>query len=144
MIIPDVNLLLYAEIDAYPQHDTARVWWEDILSGDIRVALPSIAIFGFLRISTNRRIFEEPLSLPDALGRVETWLARNNVLFLGPGPRHLETAFALLHALGTGGNLTTDVQLAAYAIENQAELCSNDLDFGRFTGLRWTNPLAAR
>ena len=142
MIIPDVNLLLYAEIDAYPQHEVARAWWEDALSGDVRVALPSVAIFGFLRIATSRRIFEEPLALPDALVRVETWPERSNVMFLGPGPRHLATAFELLRALGTGGNLTTDVQLAAHAIENQAELCSNDLDFGRFAGLRWTNPLA--
>jgi uncharacterized protein len=43
--------------------------------------------------------------------------------------------------LGTGGSLTTDVQLAAHAIENQAELHSNDRDFGRFAGLRWVNPL---
>jgi toxin-antitoxin system PIN domain toxin len=144
VIIPDVNLLLYAEIDAFPQHDLARRWWEDSLSGELRIALPSIAIFGFLRIATSRRIFEEPLGLSDALARVDTWLGRSNVMFLGPGPRHLETAFRLLRALGTGGNLTTDVQLAAYAIENQAELCSNDLDFGRFEGLRWTNPLNAR
>jgi uncharacterized protein len=143
VIIPDVNLLLYAEIDAYPQHEAARSWWEDSLSGDGGVALPSVAIFGFLRIATSRRIFENPLALPDALMRVETWLERSNVMFLGPGARHLETAFRLLRELGTGGNLTTDVQLAAYAIENQAELCSNDLDFGRFAGLRWTNPLAA-
>jgi toxin-antitoxin system PIN domain toxin len=142
VIIPDVNLLLYAEIDAYLQHELARAWWEEALSGDARVALPSVAIFGFLRIATSRRIFEEPLALPDALARVEAWLERSNVTFLGPGPRHLQTAFALLRQLGTGGNLTTDVQLAAYAIEKQAELCSNDLDFGRFAGLRWTNPLA--
>lgn len=141
MIIPDVNLLLYAEIDAYPQHAAARGWWEDLLSSEGRVALPSVSIFGFLRIATSRRIFEDPLTLSDALARVESWLSRGNVAFLGPGPRHLETAFALLRALGTSGNLTTDVQLAAYAIENQAELCSNDLDFGRFSGLRWTNPL---
>lgn len=144
MIIPDVNLLLYAEIDAYPQHEAARGWWEDALSGELRVALPAISIFGFLRIATSRRIFEEPLSLPEALGRVETWLGRSHVMFLGPGPRHLELAFELLRGLGTGGNLTTDVQLAAYAIENQAKLCSTDLDFGRFEGLRWTNPLATR
>lgn len=141
MIIPDVNLLLYAEIDAFSQHEAARVWWEDALSSETRVALPSVAIFGFLRIATNRRIFEEPLTLSDALARVEAWLERSNVTFLGPGPRHLQTAFELLRELGTGGNLTTDVQFAAYAIENQAELCSNDLDFGRFAGLRWTNPL---
>ena len=142
MIIPDVNLMLYAEIDAYPQHEAARTWWEDTLSGETRVGMPSVALFGFLRIATSRRIFNEPLSLSDALARVETWLDRSNVMFLGPGPRHLDTAIGLLRALGTGGNLTTDVQLAAHAIENQAELCSNDLDFGRFAGLRWVNPLA--
>jgi hypothetical protein len=38
--------------------------------------------------------------------------------------------------------LTTDTQLAAHAIENQAVLCSNDSDFARFEGLRWVNPLA--
>lgn len=144
MIVPDVNLMLYAEIDAYPQHAAARSWWEEALSSERRVGLPAVALFGFLRIATNRRVFDEPLPLNDAVARVETWLDRSNVTFLGPGPRHLETAFGLLRELGTGGNLTTDVQLAAHAIENQAELFSTDLDFGRFSGLRWVNPLATR
>jgi toxin-antitoxin system PIN domain toxin len=143
MIIPDVNLMLYAEIDAFPQHDAARRWWEETLSGAGRVGLPAVGLFGFIRIATNRRIFEEPLSLDAAVARVEAWLERSNVTFLGPGPRYLDTAFQLLRMLGTGGNLTTDVQLAAHAIENQAELYSNDLDFGRFNGLRWVNPLTA-
>jgi uncharacterized protein len=46
-----------------------------------------------------------------------------------------------LRELGVARNLTTDVQLAAHAIENQARLCSNDSDFARFQGLRWENPL---
>jgi predicted nucleic acid-binding protein len=62
---------------------------------------------------------------------------------IGAGTRHVETAFQLLRKLGVAGNLTTDVQLAAHAIENQAELYSNDQDFGRFSGLRWVNPLLA-
>jgi uncharacterized protein len=37
--------------------------------------------------------------------------------------------------------LTTDLHLAALAIENQAELHSNDADFSRFPGLHWRNPL---
>ena len=143
MIIPDVNLLLYAEINAYPQHGAARRWWEEALNGQDLVGLASVALFGFLRIATNRRVFEDPLALEDALTRVETWLARTNVFYLATGPRHLEIAFRLLRALGVGGNLTTDVQLAAHAIENQAELHSNDLDFGRFSGLRWKNPLSS-
>lgn len=41
----------------------------------------------------------------------------------------------------TAGNLTTDAQIAAYAIENQGEIHSNDTDFARFTGVKWPNPL---
>jgi predicted nucleic acid-binding protein len=49
----------------------------------------------------------------------------------------------LLEPLGTAGNLTTDAHLAALALEHDAELCSADVDFSRFPGLRWFNPLAA-
>jgi predicted nucleic acid-binding protein len=41
----------------------------------------------------------------------------------------------------SSANLTTDVQIAALALEHRAELHSNDADFGRFPGLRWVNPL---
>jgi len=47
-----------------------------------------------------------------------------------------------MHASRASGRLTTDAHLAAMAIENQAELHSNDADFSRFTGLRWINPLS--
>ncbi len=35
----------------------------------------------------------------------------------------------------------TDVQLAAFAFEYDADMFSNDTDFARFPGLRWRNPL---
>jgi predicted nucleic acid-binding protein len=49
-------------------------------------------------------------------------------------------SFANLQLLSS--ELVTDAHLAALAIENQAELHSNDADFNRFPGLRWRNPLA--
>jgi predicted nucleic acid-binding protein len=82
------------------------------------------------------------MAMDDAIRRVDAWLARSHVQFLLPGPRHLELAFGLLRRIGTARNLTTDVQLAALAIEHQGELHSNDTDFGRFPALRWVNPLA--
>ena len=78
----------------------------------------------------------------DALERVEEWLDQPPVRFLLTGPLHLEIAFRLLPHVGTTRDLTTDVQLAAHAIENQAEIHSNDGDFARFPGLRWSNPIA--
>lgn len=143
MIVVDVNLLLYATFSTFEQHSAARDWLEGVLNGGEQLLLPGVSVFGFVRIATSPRIFETPLRVEDALGAVDAWLAQPHVHFLVPGPRHLELAFGLLRRLGAASNLTTDVQLAAHAIENQAVLHSNDADFGRFEGLRWVNPLRA-
>ena len=142
MIIVDVNLLLYATFTAFAQHEAARAWFEKALNGHDQLLLPGVSVFGFVRIATNPRVFEKPLRVEEALSAVESWLGQPHVHFLVPGPRHLEIAFGLLRELGAARNLTTDVQLAAHAIENQATLCSNDSYFARFPGLRWANPLA--
>lgn len=141
MIVPDVNLLLYAHFTAFPEHPRARAWWERLLSDDAEVALTAPALFGFIRIATNPRVFAPPMDVHAAVATAERWLARPQVRFLVPGPRHLEVAWSLLRDAGTGANLTTDVQLAAYAIEYQGEVHSCDTDFARFASLRWRDPL---
>jgi hypothetical protein len=141
VIIPDVNLLLYATITGFPQHERARAWLEGVLNGPALVGLTSPAVFGYLRIATSGRVLVSAMPITDAVGRVRQWLAQPNVSLVVPGPRHLEIAFDLLAIVGTGANLTTDIQLAAHAIEQDADLCSNDTDFGRFPGLRWIDPL---
>lgn len=142
MIVPDINLLLYATIDGFPLHGKARTWWEGCLNGDEPVALALPVVFGFVRVATNPRVFEKPLRVARVTGLVREWLEQPQVHLLHPGPRHLELAFGLLATLGSAGNLTTDTQIAATAIEHQAELLSADLDFARFPGLRWRNPLS--
>jgi toxin-antitoxin system PIN domain toxin len=141
VIIPDVNLLLYAAVSAFPQHKPAHAWWEETINSGAEIGLASPAIFGFIRIATNPRVLSPPLTVDAALGYVSAWLGQPNVSHLVPGRRHLEIAFSLLHSVGTGGNLTTDVQLASLALEYDADMYSNDTDFGRFAGLRWCNPL---
>jgi toxin-antitoxin system PIN domain toxin len=141
MIIPDINLLLYAHIDSFEQHGSARHWWEALLGGDAEVGVPAPAVFGFVRIATNPRVFDPPMSVEVALRHVELWMQQPIVRCPVPGPRHMQIAFRLLRQLGTAANLTTDAQLAAFAIESQGELHSSDTDFGRFPGLRWRNPL---
>jgi toxin-antitoxin system PIN domain toxin len=144
VIIPDVNLLLYATIDAFPQHAKAKQWWEQAVNSGEQIGLTCPAIFGFLRVSTNPKLLRPPLSIEEAAGHVETWLAQPNVDQAAAGSQHLGLALSLLRAVGTAGNLTTDVQLAALAMELDADVYSNDSDFGRFEGLRWVNPLAAQ
>lgn len=142
VILPDVNLLIYAHNEAAPHHVAARRWWEATLSAEQPVALPWAVVLGFVRLVTHTRVLEDPLSADAALDRVDGWLACESVQVLEPGPRHLSILRNLLQAVGVAGSLTTDAHLAALAIEHRCQLCSNDSDFARFPGLQWHNPLA--
>jgi len=144
MIIPDVNVLIYAYNPNAVGHDRVRQWWEETLNGSPSVALPWVTILGFIRVSTHRRILENPMFPAQAIGLVREWLKLRNVQMISPGESHAQILFALLEDLGTAGDLTTDAHLAALAIEYQAELASTDVDFSRFPRLRWFNPLRLR
>ena len=141
MILPDINLLVYAYNSSAPRHDRAREWWESCLSEPGEVGLPWIVILGYLRIMTSRNVLVDPLEPGTALRHARSWLARPQTRLLHPGGRHLDLLGELMKAGSAAGRLTTDAHLAALAIEHQAELHSNDADFSRFPGLRWRNPL---
>ena len=142
MILPDVNLLVYAYNAADVRHAAAREWWESSLSGTDTIALAWAAVLGYVRIVTNRRALVLPIRPEVAVGHARAWLERPQVQLVNPGARHLDIFEALTAASGASGALTTDVHFAALAIEHQAELHSTDGDFKRFPGLRWRNPLA--
>ena len=108
------------------------------------VGLAWATVFGFVRLTTHPAVLTEPLRPAEALERVRSWLEREHVRIVEPGPRHLDIVSELFAATGVAGNLTTDTHLAALAIEHRAELCSNDADFARFPGLRHRNPLRSR
>jgi len=141
VILPDINLLLHAYNCDSPAHAAARVWWERALNSTRPVALAWATILGFIRTTTHRQVFSNPLPVATACAHARAWLGQPYVSIIDPGARHAEILFGLLESLGTAGNLTTDAHLAALAIEHQAELHSTDADFTRFPGLRWVNPL---
>ena len=142
MILPDVNLLIHAYDSGASGHVAARRWWERTLSGTEAVGLAWVTILGFIRLTTNRAVMTNPWPADVAVGHVEDWLAQPNVRTAHPGERHAALLFSLLRDLGAAANLTTDAHLAALAIEHGYTLYSLDADFGRFTGLKWRNPLA--
>lgn len=141
MIIPDVNLLIFAHNRDAPHHQPAKEWLQDLMRSGKPVGLPWVVVSGFIRIATHPKLLKEPVTVGEAIGIARSWLSRNNVRIIEPGSRFQDLFFAGLETLGTAGNLTTDAYLAAIAIEYQAELHSCDTDFHRFPGLRWRNPL---
>ena len=142
MILVDANLLIYAVNKDLPEHKRARLWWEEALSGVGAVGLPWVSLMAFLRICTNSRIFENPLSPEQALAFIDEWLDRPNVSMVVPGVGHWAILKNLIRQTGTAGNLTTDAHIAALALEHGCTVCSADNDFKRFPGVAHINPLA--
>lgn len=143
MILVDANLLLYAYYTRAPEHARSRAWLEAALSGPERVGFAWLTLWAFLRIATNPRVFDRPLSVTEAESAVSSWLAQPAAIILEPEERHWEILRGLMRDGQTAGPLVTDAVVASIAIEHGATLYTTDRDFSRFIGLKWLNPLAA-
>lgn len=144
MILVDANLLVYAHVNTFPQHEHARAWLDERLNGAAPVGLPWESLLAFLRLTTNPRIFERPEPVAGAWRQVRAWLGAESSWIPMPTERHEEVLGDLLAAPGVQANLVQDAHLAALAIEHGLILCTTDGDFARFPGLRSENPLAGR
>jgi uncharacterized protein len=144
MILPDVNLLIYAYDATSKDHSQARQWWEDQLNGAQMIGLSWVVVLGFIRLLTNPRIYQNPYSSSEILAIVKTWLEQPEVKIIHPSDHHFTRLASLIEQIGTAGNLTTDAHLAALAIERGLILQTTDADFARFPGLKWNNPLKVK
>jgi hypothetical protein len=142
MILPDVNILVYAYRDDSPDHDRHRSWLNDLINGNEAYGVSDLVLSGVLRIVTNSRIFAKPTPLSDALAFAERIRSQPHCVVVTPGPRHWELFTSLCQAAGARGNLIPDAYLAALAIESGSEWITTDGDYARFPGLRWRHPFA--
>ena len=142
MILVDANVLLYAYHPRAEAHDGCRAWVEKAFSGDEPVAIAWMTLLAFVRISTNPRVFEQPLLAGEALAAVASWLERPSVSVLEAGEACWEIFRQLVVEAQVTGPLVMDAFLAALALENGATLATTDRDFTRFPGLKLVNPAA--
>ena len=141
MIVPDVNLLVYAYNDGAPEHTAAREWWEALMRGEEPIGIPWSVATGFIRLMSNSHVVTSPLSPSDAAGRVSEWLHYEHVSLLNPGDRHMAYFQQTLSVQGSDSDLVADAHIAALAMEVDATVHTHDSDFARFSGLRWYDPI---
>lgn len=142
MILVDANLLLYAEDSLSEHHEAARNWWDARLSSSDPVGLCWPVLNAFIRIATNARLHQRPLTLKEATGRVQSWLDQSCVRIIQPTEQHWVIFQQMLRSGNAVGTLVSDAHLAALAVEHNCVLHSSDADFSRFRGLKWKNPIA--
>lgn len=141
MILVDTNLLLYAVVRQYKQHQQAREWLDERLNSVGWVGLPWESLVGFVRLVTNSRVFPRPLSAERAWEHVEDWLDRPTAWVPIPGEQHRRVLGELVRSTAPSAGLVHDAHLAALAVQHGLIVASTDGDFARFPGVRWENPL---
>jgi len=140
MLLPDVNVLVYAQREDLSVHGAAKSWLESALNSDEPVGLFAPTLASFLRIVTNQRIFKTPTPLPMALSFIEILRAAPAACPLNAGGKHWDIFAQLYRNVNASGDDIPDAYLAALAIENDCEFISTDGDFARSPGLRWRRP----
>jgi len=141
MILVDANLLLYAEDSRSDAHEAARTWWDAQLSGSEPVGLCWPVLTAFIRIGTNARLHQRPLTLREAIQRVQSWIDQPCVRILEPTDQHWSIFQQMLREGNATASLVSDAHLAALAVEHNCSLHSTDTDFSRFPSLKWANPI---
>jgi toxin-antitoxin system PIN domain toxin len=142
MILPDVNVLIYAFRKDAPQHALCNPWLTAIVAGDGRFGLSPLALGALVRITTNHRSFRNPSTLAEAFTFCDYLLGQPNCQVVEPGERHWAIFQRLCRDTDTRGPRVTDAWFAALAIEWGCEWVTMDRDFGRFPGLKWGVPAA--
>ena len=140
MILPDVNVLIYAFRPEVPEHPRCRQWLQDVVDGDARFGISPLALAAVVRVTTNRRAYPAPSSLDDAFRFSDYLLGQPHCQIVEPGERHWDIFRRLCIETQTRGPIVTDAWYAALAIESGCEWITLDRDFARFPGLRWRLP----
>lgn len=141
MIVPDVNLLVYAYHEDDPNHEAARRWWEGLINGSERVGIPWVVLVGFVRVMSSPMILKSPMSPAAATANVERWFQYDQINPISPGTGHLAHFRRSFDAAGSDAKLGSYAHIAALALERQAIVHTDDSDLCRFPGLQWHNPL---
>lgn len=141
MILPDVNVLVYAFRREAVDHDRYASWLSTTLVRS-ELALVETVLLGMIRIVTSARIMADPAPTPIALQFV-------SALLDAPRARQLTPTRATWERLRTiatrdehvRGPLIPDAWLAALALSHGCRLATADRGFARFDGLDWFVPV---
>jgi toxin-antitoxin system PIN domain toxin len=141
VLVPDVNVLIYAFRRDAADHERYRKWLDEMVNGAATFGVAELVLSAFLRIVTHPAIFKTPTPTRQALAFVEALRGAPRAAPITPGPGHFDIFLDLCRRPGVKGNLVPDAYLAALAIESGSEWVTTDRDFSRFPGLRWRHPL---
>ena len=113
IVLPDVNVLVYAFRRESSLHERYAAWLAELLGGAHEVAVTEATLTGFLRIVTNPRIYADPAPTSDALAFVDAVRLARRRRWVGATEAVWTTFSALVDAdPHVRGNLVPDAWLS--------------------------------
>jgi uncharacterized protein len=140
LILPDVNVLIYAYRPDSVDHVRYKTWLEAAVNGPSAYGIAPQVLSSVVRICTHPRIFAQPDRVADVLHFGRTLLEQPNATIIVPGERHWSIFESLCSQAKATGNLVQDAWFAALALESGCEWITTDRDYARFPGLTWHSP----
>lgn len=141
MLLPDVNILLHSHRSTTSVSHVVREWFVDAVNSRQTVALSDQVIAGFIRVATNPKAYHPPTPLDTAIDFIDGLIAQPNCSIVGSGPLHWDILRESSRQADAKGNLVTDANIAALAIEYGFTVVTRDRDFARFEKIRWIDPV---
>jgi toxin-antitoxin system PIN domain toxin len=143
VIVPDVNVLVYAHRADAAQHERYAEWLAGVVAGADELGLVEAALTGFLRVVTHPRIFAEPATSAEALAFVAALRGGEQARTLAATEATWQHFADIASAdRQVRGVLVPDAWLAAMARSHGGRVATADRGFARFPGLRWFDPVA--
>jgi uncharacterized protein len=140
LILPDVNVLIYAFRSDADRHQRYKEWLEAVINGPSAYGVSPQVLASVVRICTHTRIFSRPSSMTVTFEFCRALLEQSNATVIEPGERHWSIFESLCNASQASGNLAQDAWFAALAIESGCDWITTDRDYARFPGLTWRPP----
>ena len=142
MILPDVNVLIYAFRSDSAHHAICKSWLDQVVTGDARFGMSPLALSAAVRITTQPRIFRQPSAVAEVFAYCGNLLGHSHCAVVEPGERHWGIFERLCGEADIAGARITDAWFAALAIEHGCTWITFDRDYARFPGLDWRMPEA--
>ena len=139
----DLSLLLCSVDEDSPVHKPAKRFLITVLDSEELCVLSWETIYGFVRISTHRGIFRNPLSTQIAISNMQSLIDHPRVEVVSTGRLSWNIFVRLTGELSIKGNLVPDALLASLLEANGVKrLYTRDRDFRKFDYLEPVDPVS--
>lgn len=140
----DANILIYARVEGFRQHSSARRALERaLIDARGRIVVTVSILHEVLHVITDARRFAHPLSMVQAIEFVRTYMGRSNIAVLGNDEVDLGNALSLLEEYRLGRGRMADALLASILRRHGTRrlMTHNVRDFSVFPFLEVIDPI---